>query len=96
MKLNVIITSTRPGRNGEPVGKWFYDYAKAHPGAFDEVILSDLAEIGLPLLEQVAVPMVFDYLKDGAFAAPKIVEDSADVMITELGRWAAALKPLRG
>ena len=187
MKLNVIITSTRPGRNGEPVGKWFYDYAKAHPGAFDEVILSDLAEIGLPLLdeahhprakkyehehtknwsrivegsdafvfvlpeynyapppsffnaidylalewnykpagfvsyggisggmrstqgakeilttvkvvpllEQVAVPMVFDYLKDGAFAAPQIVEDSADVMITELGRWAAALKPLRG
>ena len=50
----------------------------------------------VPLLEQVAVPMVFDYLKDGAFAAPKIVEDSADVMITELGRWAAALKPLRG
>ena len=187
MKLNVIITSTRPGRNGEPVGNWFYDYAKANPGAFDDVILSDLVEIGLPLLdephhpraqkytrdhtkkwaeivdssdafvfvlpeynyapppsffnaidylalewnykvagfvsyggisggmrssqaakeilttakvmplpEQVAVPMVFDHLKDGRFEAPQIVQESAGTMIAELGRWAAALKPLRG
>ncbi len=187
MKLNVIITSTRPGRNGEPVGHWFYDFAKANPGVFDEVILSDLVEINLPLLdephhpraqkytkehtkrwseivagsdafvfvlpeynyapppsffnaldylalewnykpagfvsyggisggmratqgckevlttlkvmplpEQVTVPMVFDHLKDGRFDAPQIVQDSANVMIAELGRWAEAMKPLRG
>ena len=187
MKLNVIITSTRPGRNGEPVGEWFFNHAKVNPGGFDEVILSDLQEIDLPLLdephhpraqkytkehtkkwagivdgsdafafvlpeynyapppaffnaidylalewnykpasfvsyggvsggmrssqgakeilttvkvmpvpEQVAVPMVFDHLKDGRFDAPKIVQDSADVMIAELAKWAAALKPLRG
>lgn len=186
MKLNLVITSTRPGRNGEPVGSWFFEHAKANPGGFDEVILSDLAEIDLPLLdepqhpraqnyskahtkkwaeivsgsdafvfvlpeynfapppaffnaidylalewnhkvagflsyggisggmratqgakeilttvkvmpipEQVAVPMVFDHLKDGRFDAPQIVQDSADTMIAELGRWAGALKTLR-
>ena len=58
--------------------------------------LHEGALIGSVLSRVWKVPMVFDYLKDGAFAAPKIVEDSADVMITELGRWAAALKPLRG
>ncbi|MFV0293887.1 MAG: NADPH-dependent FMN reductase [Paracoccus sp. (in: a-proteobacteria)] len=187
MKLNVIITSTRPGRNGAPVGRWFHEYAMSNPAGFDEVILSDLAEINLPLLdeakhprmqeytkghtkkwaeivknsdafvfvlpeynyapppsffnaldylalewnykpasfvsyggisggmratqgakeilttlkvmplpEQVVVPMVFDYLGDDGFDAPQIVRDSADVMISELVRWAGALKPLRG
>ncbi|WBU54038.1 NADPH-dependent FMN reductase [Paracoccus sp. SCSIO 75233] len=186
MKLNVIITSTRPGRNGEPVGQWFFDHAKANPGGFDEVILSDLLDIDLPLLdephhpraqqytkdhtkrwsdlvkgsdafvfvlpeynyapppsffnaldylavewnykpasfvtyggitggmrsshgakeilttlkvmplpEQVAVPMVFDHLKDGKFEAPQIVKESADTMIAELAKWATALKTLR-
>ena len=186
MKLNVIITSTRPGRNGEPVGQWFFDHAKANPGSFEEVVLSDLAELGLPLLdephhpraknytkdhtkkwaeivdgsdafvfvlpeynyapppsfynavdylalewaykpagflsyggisggmrstqaakevlttlkvvpltEQVAVPMVFEHLKDDKFHAPDIVKESADTMIAELGRWAGALKTLR-
>ncbi|SDE56980.1 NAD(P)H-dependent FMN reductase [Paracoccus isoporae] len=186
MKLNVIITSTRPGRNGEPVGNWFFDHARQNPGGFNEVVLSDLAQQGLPLLdephhpraqkytqdhtkawarivdgsdafvfvlpeynyapppsfynaidylalewgykpagfvsyggisggmratqsakeilttvkvmpipEQVAVPMVFDHLKDGVFEAPQIVRDSADTMIAELARWAGALKTLR-
>ncbi|WBU62998.1 NADPH-dependent FMN reductase [Paracoccus aerodenitrificans] len=186
MKLNVIITSTRPERNGEPVGNWFFGHAKANPGGFDEVILSDLAEIDLPLLdephhpraqkytkdhtrkwaeiidgsdafvfvlpeynfapppsffnavdylalewaykpagfvsyggisggmrstqgakevlttlkvvpltEQVAVPMVFDHLKDGRFDAPQIVADSANTMIAELARWSKALATLR-
>ncbi|WBU61574.1 NADPH-dependent FMN reductase [Paracoccus albus] len=186
MKLNVIITSTRPERNGEPVGQWFHEYASENRGDFDEVILSDLAELGLPLLnephhpraqkythehtkkwagivkgsdafvfvmpeynyapppgffnaidylalewnykpagfvsyggvsggirasqgakeilttvkvmplpEQVMIPMVFEHLKDGVFSAPKIVRDSADAMIAELGKWSAALKTLR-
>ncbi|MFV0410559.1 MAG: NADPH-dependent FMN reductase [Paracoccus sp. (in: a-proteobacteria)] len=187
MKLNVIVTSTRPGRIGKLIGDWFHAHACAHPGSFSEVVLTDLAELNLPLLdepnhpraqqytkghtqrwsqivdssdafvfvlpeynfapppsffnaldylalewnnkvagfvsyggisgglrstqgakeilttlkvmplpEQVAVPMVFDHLKDGEFDAPEIVRNSADVMIAELGRWAAALRPLRG
>ncbi|MDO5642758.1 MAG: NAD(P)H-dependent oxidoreductase [Paracoccus sp. (in: a-proteobacteria)] len=187
MKLNVILTSTRPGRVGKPVADWFFGHATEKPGDFAQVILSDLAEINLPLLdepnhpraqkytkdhtkrwaeivdgsdafvfvlpeynfapppgffnavdylalewgykpasfvsyggvsgglrsvqvaktvlttlkvmpipEQVAVPMVFEHLGDGRFDAPKIAVDSADAMIAELGKWAGALKPLRG
>lgn len=186
MKLNVIVTSTRPGRNGLAVGQWFYDHAKAAPGGFDEVIFTDLQAINLPLLDepnhprmqkytkehshkwakivaasdafvfvmpeynyapppsffnaidylalewnykpagfvsyggmlggarsshgakeilttvkvmplpdQVTIPMVFDYLKDGQFDAPENVNKSADTMILELSKWAGALKPLR-
>ena len=43
MKLNVILTSTRPGRNGKPVADWFVDYAKAHSAGF-EVVLVDVSE----------------------------------------------------
>lgn len=64
MKLNVIIVSTRPGRNGKPVGEWFYDYAKAHAGAFDEVVLTDLVDVGLPLLDEPNHPKAQKYTKD--------------------------------
>lgn len=61
MKLNVIITSTRPGRNGKPVGDWFFEFAKAHAGGFDEVILTDLAEVGLPLFDEPRHPSQQQY-----------------------------------
>jgi NAD(P)H-dependent FMN reductase len=50
LKLSVIIASTRPGRVGLPVGKWFLERAKSH-GRF-EVELLDLKEINLPLLDE--------------------------------------------
>jgi len=49
-KLHVIVASTRPGRVGLPVGRWFAERAIAH-GAFD-VELVDLAEVGLPLMDE--------------------------------------------
>ncbi len=76
MKLNVVITSTRPGRNGEPVGQWFHDHASANPGAFDEVILSDLAEIGLPLLDEPHHPRAQKYTKAHSKKWAGIVDDS--------------------
>jgi NAD(P)H-dependent FMN reductase len=54
-RLNVIISSTRPGRVGEQVGGWFADLAGAH-GGFD-VHVVDLARLDLPLLDE-PVPAV--------------------------------------
>jgi NAD(P)H-dependent FMN reductase len=58
-KLHVILASTRPGRAGEPIADWFTDRARAH-GAFD-VELVDLAEVGLPLLDEPNHPRLRRY-----------------------------------
>lgn len=75
MKLNVIITSTRPGRNGPSVARWFYEYAAAHSGGF-EVVLTDLAEVNLPILDEPNHPMKQDYTKDHTKNWSKIVAQS--------------------
>lgn len=51
MKLNIIITSTRPGRAGVHVGRWFHDHARANDQGFD-IQLTDLAELDLPLFNE--------------------------------------------
>jgi NAD(P)H-dependent FMN reductase len=59
--LQIIITSTRPGRIGLPVAQWFAERARAH-GAF-EVDLVDLAELGLPFLDEPNHPRLRQYTK---------------------------------
>jgi NAD(P)H-dependent FMN reductase len=59
LKLNVIIGSTRPGRNGPTVAKWVEQFAKEH-GQFD-VELVDLADFALPLLDEPAHPAMRKY-----------------------------------
>ena len=59
MKLLVIIGSTRPGRAGLPIGRWFHAHAAAHPG-FD-VELADLKQIDLPFLDEPKHPRFRDY-----------------------------------
>ncbi|MFI9381882.1 NADPH-dependent FMN reductase [Kutzneria sp. NPDC052558] len=49
-RLQIIVGSTRPGRRGSPVGRWFHDLAVRHD-RFD-VELIELAEVGLPLLDE--------------------------------------------
>jgi NAD(P)H-dependent FMN reductase len=49
-RLNVIIASTRPGRVGDQVGAWFAGVAR-NSSEFD-VHVVDLAEIGLPMLDE--------------------------------------------
>ena len=49
-KLHVVICSTRPGRVGPSVARWFHEYA-AHHGKFD-VELVDLADFKLPLYDE--------------------------------------------
>lgn len=58
-RLQIIIASTRPGRAGLPVGTWFDARARAH-GAF-EVELVDLAELGLPFVDEPNHPRLHRY-----------------------------------
>jgi NAD(P)H-dependent FMN reductase len=58
-KLDVILVSTRPGRAGEPIADWFVAHANAHDG-FD-VELVDLAEVGLPLVDEPNHPRLRRY-----------------------------------
>ena len=62
LKLNIIIGSTRPGRLGPVVAQWISEAAIEH-GKFD-VELVDLADFGLPLLDEAAHPMVQDYVNE--------------------------------
>ena len=59
MKLQIVIASTRPGRIGPVIGDWVTQQAKAH-GGFD-VEVTDLAELGLPFLDEAAHPMLGKY-----------------------------------
>ncbi|TNC49379.1 NAD(P)H-dependent oxidoreductase [Rubellimicrobium rubrum] len=61
-KLNIVIGSTRPGRVGPTIGQWLAEAASAH-GLF-EVELVDLAEVGLPLLDEPAHPRLQQYQFD--------------------------------
>ena len=58
-KLIVVVTSTRPGRAGRPIGEWFFERAKSH-GKFD-VQLVDLKEVGLPLFDEPKHPRFREY-----------------------------------
>jgi NAD(P)H-dependent FMN reductase len=58
-KLMIVIASTRPGRIGLPVGEWFAARAREH-GGFD-LDLADLAEIGLPFMDEPKHPRLQEY-----------------------------------
>jgi NAD(P)H-dependent FMN reductase len=60
--LFVVIASTRPGRAGEPIGRWIHEEALAHGGFAPETV--DLAEVGLPALDEPHHPRLGRYTKD--------------------------------
>ncbi len=71
MLLEIIIASTREGRSGERVGRWFEGVARAH-GAF-EIEMVDLAEVDLPLFNEPAHPRLRQYRHDHTRAWSKTV-----------------------
>lgn len=185
LTLHVIVGSTRPGRVGPFIARWFEGFARAHGGF--EPVLVDLAEFNLPVYDEpkhprmqqyehehtkrwaasvaaadayafvtpeynygtspallnaldylvvewnykpagvvsyggvsgglrgaqhlkqtlatlkmatppegVGTPNFGGHLKDGAFVSNDLIDTSARTMLDELGRWAVALKPMRG
>ncbi|MFT4028983.1 MAG: NAD(P)H-dependent oxidoreductase [Protaetiibacter sp.] len=53
LRIGIIIGSTRPGRVGDQVARWVHEHAARLGAAEYEIV--DLAEVGLPLLDE-AVP----------------------------------------
>ena len=62
LKLQTIIASTRPGRQGPVIGQWFHEAAKAH-GNFDASLV-DLADFNLPVYDEPHHPMRRQYEHD--------------------------------
>ncbi|OQA28629.1 MAG: FMN-dependent NADPH-azoreductase [Verrucomicrobia bacterium ADurb.Bin345] len=59
IKIAVIIGSTRPGRNGEAVGRWVHEIAKKRSDAEFELV--DIKDFNLPLLDEVIPPSMGQY-----------------------------------
>jgi NAD(P)H-dependent FMN reductase len=62
LNLLVVVASTRPGRIGLPVSRWFVDLAKGHGGF--HVSVADLAEENLPMLDEPHHPRLRKYQHD--------------------------------
>jgi NAD(P)H-dependent FMN reductase len=62
VRVAIIIGSTRPNRKGERVGRWVHRLASRREDAEFELV--DLAEVGLPLLDEPKPPGAGDYTKD--------------------------------
>jgi NAD(P)H-dependent FMN reductase len=58
-RLHVIVGSTRPGRVGLPVARWFHEAASRHGGFEPELV--DLAEIALPIYDEPHHPRLKRY-----------------------------------
>jgi NAD(P)H-dependent FMN reductase len=77
-KLQIFIASTRPGRVGLPVTKWFAERARQHGGFEIEVV--DLAEIDLPFMDEPNHPAQRQYTKQHTLRWSALV-DSADAFV---------------
>ncbi|GAC1433014.1 MAG: NAD(P)H-dependent oxidoreductase [Chloroflexota bacterium] len=59
VRLMIIVASTRPGRVGLPVARWFEDRAGEHGGFAVDV--ADLATINLPFMDEPNHPRLRQY-----------------------------------
>jgi len=77
-RLMIIVSSTRPSRVGRSVADWVVERAEAHTG-FD-VELVDLAELGLPLMDEPNHPRLASYTKKHTLDWSTMV-DSSDAFV---------------
>ena len=81
MKLQVIIASTRPGRVGPTIAKWFHEYAAAN-SEFD-VELVDLLDYNLPVFDEPSHPASRQYVHEHTKRwSAKVLEADAFVFVT--------------
>jgi NAD(P)H-dependent FMN reductase len=62
LRIAIIIGSTRPGRNGEAVGKWVHEIAKKRTDSNFELV--DIRDFNLPLLDEPIPPSMGQYSKE--------------------------------
>ena len=79
-RIMIIVASVRPGRIGLPIAQWARDRIEA---AGHEVDFADLAEVGLPFLDESAHPAKRQYEKAHTLAWSERVERAeAFVLVT--------------
>ncbi len=61
-KVGIIVGTTRPGRTSEAVARWVYGRASARGDADYQIV--DIAEFGLPLLDEPIPPSLGQYTHD--------------------------------
>ena len=61
-RLQIFVVSTRPGRKGEAVARWFETHARRH--ARFEIEIVDLKEVNLPLMDEPEHPRLKKYQHD--------------------------------
>ena len=63
INIAIVVASTRPGRRGDQVARWVHEQATARtpPEADVEYAVVDLAEVGLPLLDEPVPAAIGDY-----------------------------------
>jgi NAD(P)H-dependent FMN reductase len=78
LKLHTIVCSTRPGRVGIHLGKWFDEVVQGHE-AFDATLV-DLADFNLPVFDEPHHPRLRNYQHDHTKAWAASV-DAADAFV---------------
>ena len=76
--LQVVIASTRPGRAGEPIGRWFASQCRRDERFSAGV--TDLAELALPLMDEPNLPRMRQYIHEHTRAWSRTV-DAADCFV---------------
>jgi NAD(P)H-dependent FMN reductase len=80
-RIAVIVGSTRPGRVGEAVAKWVFDFASRRSDAQFELV--DIADYDLPLLDEPIPPSQGKYSKPHTKRwASKIAEFDGYIFVT--------------
>ncbi len=64
LKIQIIVGSTRPGRNSRGVADWYLEQVKGTVGAEFEIV--DLAEINLPMYDEPVPPKANKYENEHA------------------------------
>lgn len=83
LKIQIILGSTREGRQGEKVAKWVYEQAKEHKDI--EVELVDLRDYPLPFYEEPTLPIFLQGKYKNPVAkqwAEKVAEADAYIIVT--------------
>ncbi|HEX2065266.1 MAG TPA: NAD(P)H-dependent oxidoreductase [Candidatus Thermoplasmatota archaeon] len=80
-KIAIILGSTRPNRNGEAVARWAHTVAQRRGDAQFDLI--DVADLGLPLLDEPVPPSMGHYSKPHTKAwAAKVAQYDGFVFVT--------------
>ena len=84
LRVMVIVASTRPGRLGAAVADWFLDTVRAEASRAGTALeIADLAEVGLPLLDEPEEPSSRVYHHEHTRAwSRRVAAADAFVMVT--------------